>query len=230
MADAGVREAAPSFEACAIPDAGYREQLISLLSVQAAPMWSVGRQAAYEEHVMDGPSLDHWVRTADAWAQVERGCWELDRLLGRLGAGTWPDLAPAATGASSVAEALEGWIDLLFAQLAVDRLGAAMAQACADSSYSPLRRTARLVALTKRGLWASGEVGLREVVARGQLPVAELAPRAGVWLELTSSLAQRYAEVQDAGAGAAGLVGVFDVQAEVAAIGRQVHRLVEEGS
>ena len=53
------------YERDTTPSEKYRAALTALLTTQSVPVWNVGQRDAFGEHVMDGPSLDHWVRTAN---------------------------------------------------------------------------------------------------------------------------------------------------------------------
>ena len=48
-------------------------------------------------------------------------------------------------GRWGLADAIEGWLDLLFVEVILDNLGTAMVRACEQSSYAPLLRIARLL-------------------------------------------------------------------------------------
>lgn len=199
MASPTIPDGAVTYEPFTLPDEGYKASLLGLLAVQAAPMWSVGQQAAYQEHVMAGPTLEHWVRISGVWAEVERNIWELNGLLGHLEVAAWEDLPGAGQMAGTVAEALESWVDLLLVELVVDDLGAAMARASQTSSYAPLARTARLLAFGKSGSQASGVVGLREALTEGQAPRSQVEERSAVWLEVADTMAAHYDAAQQAG-------------------------------
>jgi|GEM_PF-7044939 len=225
--DDSLADGALAFEPFTLPDDGYREHLLALLALQAAPVWSVGQQVAYQEHVMAGPTLEHWVRVSGAWAEVERNIWELNGLLDHLGVDSWEGLPGAAADGAAVAAAAGSWIDLLLAEQVADGLGAAMARACVDSSYAPLARTARLLAYGKAGSQASGVVGLREILVEGQAPRSEVEDRAAVWLDLVGTWAARYDDAQSADGFGRGLALRFDATAELAAIKTELDGLLE---
>jgi hypothetical protein len=189
-----------------LPGDEYRSALLALLAAQAVPVWGVGQQQSYEAFVMDGASLEHWVRMSGMWAEVERNVWQLDRLLARLGVDSVDDLTSSVPPKSRqlVEEATESWVDLLFTELVVDNLGTAMVRACAHSSYAPLMRIARLLVFSKVGAFTSGVVGIREVVSRRQVPTSVLRDRATRWLDIGSTLAEQIEQLQQT----AGWVGL----------------------
>ncbi|HEX3947383.1 MAG TPA: hypothetical protein VHW47_06735 [Acidimicrobiales bacterium] len=228
MASPTLPDGQVAYEPFTLPDDGYRESLLGLLSAQAAPMWSVGQQAAYQAHVMAGASLEHWVRTSGVWSEVERNIWELNGLLAHLDVESWEALDGARTASQPVEQALEGWVDLLLVELVVDNLGAAMARACERSSYAPLARTARLLAYGKTGSYASGVVGLREILANDQVPRDQLAERAAVWQALGRTLAEHFAEAQQADRWEErGLSTPLDAAAVAAESTAELNRLLE---
>ncbi|HVX19763.1 MAG TPA: hypothetical protein VHB02_00275 [Acidimicrobiales bacterium] len=230
LPDGTVTDGAAAYEPFTLPDDGYRDRLLALLALQAAPMWSVGQQAAYQEFVMSGPTLEHWVRVSGAWAEVERNIWELNGLLGHLGVGSWEGLVGAPADAAAVGATLGTWVDVLLAEQVADGLGAAMARACVTSSYAPLARTARLLAYGKAGSQASGVVGIKEMLVERQVPRAQVEDRAAVWLDLVGGWATRYGDAQSAEGFGRGLAQPVDVAAEMAAVKAELNGLLEAAS
>jgi hypothetical protein len=212
-----------TYERASIPDEDYRSALLALLAAQAAPVWGVGQQEPYEAFVMDGASLEHWVRMSGVWAEVERNVWQLQTLLERLGGGPIPS-------SPLMEDAIESWVDLLFTEVIVDNLGRAMVQACQHSSYAPLARIARLLAFSKMGAFASGVVGLREAASRRQVPATVLRDRAGRWLDIGSALAQQIDEAQrQAGWVTLDIAATVDTDAAISEAEANIDQLLEAG-
>jgi hypothetical protein len=210
-----------TYERVSIPDDNYRSALLALLAAQAVPVWGVGQQQPYEAFVMDGASLEHWVRMSGVWAEVERNVWQLHTLLERLGGGPIPP-------SQLLEDAIEGWVDLLFTEVIVDNLGRAMVRACQHSSYAPLTRIARLLAFSKMGAFASGVVGLREAVSRQQVPATVLRERAARWLDIGTALAQQIDESQRrAGWVALDIAAMVDTGAAISEAEANVNQLLE---
>jgi hypothetical protein len=181
---------APTYERETIPDERYRDALVTVLLTQSAPAWNVDQRAAYGEHTMDGPSLDHWVRTTNVWAELERRVWEYDHLATSAGIdepvtaahAVWAELAPR------IEDAEQDWLGLVFSMCYLDGVGHLMMDGCRHSTYGPLMRTARLAANGKWGVVASGLVGLDEIVRLGQVPKDELDARRSTWRAITSDI------------------------------------------
>jgi hypothetical protein len=219
-----------TYEPVSLPDDAYRSALLALLAAQAVPVWGIGQQQAYEDFVMEGASLEHWVRMSGMWAEVERNVWQLNTLLGRLGIDAVEDLSSSLPVKSRqlVEEATENWVDLLFTEVVVDNLGTAMIRACEHSSYAPLTRIARLLIFSKVGAFASGVLGIREAVARGQVPAAVLRERASRWLEVGATLAEQIDQAQqEAGWVAFGLAGSVDTRAALSDAEANINELLE---
>src|SRR5438094_67773 len=94
-----------SFERDSVPSAAHRAALLSLLGAHAVPVWGWGERGAYAELVMDGPSLDHIV----ASAQLDRA--RLDDRTER-----WLELARDFAERTAALERQTAWIDLGIAQ------------------------------------------------------------------------------------------------------------------
>jgi hypothetical protein len=179
---------AGEFERDTIPHDAYRDALTSILVSQALPGWNVDQRDAYAEHTMDGPSLDHWVRTTNVWAELERRVWEFDHLAESAGlADSHADVARLWSGVAARVEAVEqDWLGLVFSMCYLDGVGHALVHACRASTYGPLLRTARLATNGKWGVVASGLVGLGEVVRLEQASPAELADQRATWKSLAA--------------------------------------------
>jgi hypothetical protein len=183
-------QAAGTFERETIPDDGYRHALTAILVSQALPAWNIDQRDAYAEHTMDGPSLDHWVRTTNVWAELERRVWEFDHLAESAGlqdshavvASSWRTIATLVEAAE------QDWLGLVFSMCYLDGVGHALVRACNASTYGPLLRTARLATNGKWGVVASGLVGLGEVVRLDQASTAELAERRATWRALAAEI------------------------------------------
>jgi hypothetical protein len=219
-----------TYEHVSIPNDDYRSALLALLAAQAVPVWGVGQQQPYEAFVMDGASLEHWVRMSGTWAEVERNVWQLHTLLDRLGVNSVEDLTGAGPLPSCrlIEAAMETWVDLLFTEVIVDNLGTAMVRACDHSSYAPLARIVRLLRFSKVGAFTSGVIGVREAVSRRQVPAAILRERAAHWLAVGAALAREidYAQ-RTAGWVALDIAVAVDISSAVSEAEANVAKLLE---
>jgi hypothetical protein len=223
--------AAGALERETIPDDGYRSALMAVLVSQALPLWNVDQRDAYAEHTMDGPSLDHWVRTTNVWAELERRVWEFDHLA--ESAGLHDSHAEVATCWRATADRVEAaeqdWLGLVFSMCYLDGVGHALVQACHASTYGPLLRTARLATNGKWGVVASGLVGLGEVVRLDQAPPAELAERRATWRELAAQMLTVAVAAQSAIGDRHGITDLVDAEATLAAVDARVAAILEVG-
>ncbi|MEO8696112.1 MAG: hypothetical protein ABI658_21520 [Acidimicrobiales bacterium] len=170
------QDAAGAYERETTPSDAYRTALTALLTTQSVPVWNVGQRDMYGEHVMDGPSLDQWVRTANVWAELERNVWQFTNLAtaaridmtdGHVD-GPWSDLS------GRIADLQSSWLGLVFSMCYLDSIGHAMIRLCAQSNYGPLFRASRPGPNAKWGMVTTGLLSLGEVVALEQLPRAEV--------------------------------------------------------
>src|SRR5438552_620428 len=187
-----------SSERDSVPSAPHRAALLSLLGAHAVPVWGWGERGAYAELVMDGPSLDHWVRTAGLWAEAERRSWEWEQMVAALTDESADTIVRRAVGelADRAAGAIEEWIDLVFLPVCLDGLGEELLRTVASSTYGPLERHARRLVRSKRGQCAEGCSSLDEIVASAQLDRARLDDRTERWLELARDFAERTAALE----------------------------------
>ena len=211
-------DAAATVERSTIADAGYRDALVALLGAHAIPVWGFGQREAYGDHVMTGPSLDHWVRTGNLWAEQERDLWEWEQIVGAV-----TDRAPADVVRDAVGElpgrvtaALVEWIDLALLAVCLDGLGEELVRTLTGSSYGPLRRHASVMVAYKRGQCADGCTGLSDVVRLRQLDLDHVRARAEVWSGLTRDAAAAVAAAEaTAGWVERSLAAPLDVEAAV---------------
>lgn len=182
-----------SFERDSVPGTAHRASLLALLGAHAMPVWGWGQRGAYAELVMDGPSLDHWVRTAGLWAEAERRLWEWEQMVAALTDEPADDMVRRAVGdlADRAVGAIEEWIDLVFLPVCLDGLGEQLLRTVASSTYGPLERHARRLVRSKRGQCAEGCSSLDEIVANAQVDRARLDERAERWLALARDFAER---------------------------------------
>lgn len=167
--------------------------LRSILGAHAMPVWGWGQRPQYERLVMEGPSLDQWVRTAGLWAEMERMCWEWEQLVAGLALGDRDSLVSGVTGdlAERTVAAQQDWVDLMFRAVALGTVGEFAVRALSESSYAPLKRYARTMVAYKRGQTADGGDAIRETVSLRQLDGAGIEERATVW----QALAVEHAEL-----------------------------------
>ena len=181
-----------AYERETTPSEAYRAALTALLTTQSVPVWNLGQRDSYGEHVMDGPSLDQWVRTANVWAELERNVWEFTNLAAAAGIsvtddhvdGPWNDLL------GRIAERQSSWLGLVFSLCYLDSIGHAMIRLCARSNYGPLRRASRPGPNAKWGMVATGLLCLDEVVALEQLPRATVRAARAQWHALSGDVLQ----------------------------------------
>lgn len=183
-------DAVGAYERDTTPSEEYRVALTALLTTQSVPVWNVAQRDAFGEHVMSGPSLDHWVRTANVWAELERNVWEFGNVAAAAGIpvtdgqvdGPWSGLS------GRVAQAQGSWLGLVFSLCYLDSIGHAMIRQCAQSNYGPLLRASRPGPNAKWGMVATGLLCLGEVVALDQLPRADVLDARGQWHALSADV------------------------------------------
>jgi len=186
------QDAAGAYERATTPSKEYRTALTALLTTQSVPVWNVGQRDMYGEHVMDGPSLDHWVRTANVWAELERNVWEFTNLAAAAGIAVTDDRAdgPWSDLSGRIAELERSWLGLVFSLCYLDSIGHAMIRQCAQSNYGPLLRASRPGPNAKWGMVTTGLLSLGEVVALDQLPRAEVYAARAKWQALSADVMQ----------------------------------------
>jgi hypothetical protein len=179
-------DAVVAYERDTIPSEEYRAALTALLMTQSVPVWNVGQRDSFCEHVMDGPSLEHWVRTANVWAELERNVWEFANLASATGIavtdrvdGPWTDLS------GRIAESQSSWLGLVFSLCYLDSIGHALIRQCAKSSYGPLLRSSRRIPNSKWGMVVTGLLCLGEIVERDQLSRDDVLDARAKWHTLS---------------------------------------------
>ena len=179
-----------AYERDTTPSEEYRDALTALLATQSVPVWNVGQRDMYGEHVMNGPSLDHWVRTANVWAELERNVWEFANLAAAAGVPVTDDeVGGPWTGLSRrVAESQNSWLGLVFSLCYLDSIGHAMIRQCAESNYGPLLRAARVGPNGKWGMVATGLLCLGDLVAHDELPRADVLDARAHWRALSDDV------------------------------------------
>lgn len=222
MAEATLAEhARASYERDSMPSAEYRAALVTMLGMQALPVWGWGQRDAYARFTMEGPSLDHWVRTTNLWAEEERDLWEWEQMVASLTDDAFDDVVAAAVGdlATRTIRAIEQWVDTVFLAICVDGLGEELMRTVAASTYGPLERHARRMVMYKRGQCADGCDSLAELVVGLQLDRALLLDRADLWLDVARdyAVAARGLEV-DAGWVQLGLADALDAEGALARV------------
>src|SRR5438876_577643 len=187
-----------SFERDSVPSPGHRAAVLGLLGAHGVPVWGWGERGAYAELVMDGPSLEQWVRTAGLWAEAERRSWEWEQMVAALTDEPADGIVRQAVGdlADRAVGAIEEWIDLVFLPVCLDGLGEQLLRTVASSTYGPLERHARRLVRSKRGQCAEGCSALDEIVARTQVDRARLDDRAERWLALAREFAEHTAVLE----------------------------------
>jgi hypothetical protein len=184
------QDAVGAYERDSTPSEAYRAELTALLTTQSLPVWNVGQRDSFGEHVMDGPSLDQWVRTANVWAELERNVWEFGNIAAAAGLsvahdhldGPWTDLY------ERIVDLQSSWLGLVFSLCYLDSIGHAMIRLCAQSNYGPLLRASRPGPNAKWGMVTTGLLSLGEVVALDQLPRAEVHAARAKWQALSAEV------------------------------------------
>ncbi|MEO5837625.1 MAG: hypothetical protein ABIQ73_03630 [Acidimicrobiales bacterium] len=184
--------ATSAYERDSTPSEAYRAALTALLTTQSVPVWNVGQREMYGEHVMDGPSLDQWVRTANVWAELERNVWEFGNIAAAAGISVTDDHVdgPWTNLLGRITEAENSWLGLVFSLCYLDSIGHAMIRQCAQSNYGPLIRASRLGPNAKWGMVATGLLSLGDVVALDQLPRADVLDARAQWHALCAEVLQ----------------------------------------
>ena len=189
------------YERDSTPSEEYRAALTALLTTQSVPVWNVGQRDSYCEHVMNGPSLDHWVRTANVWAELERNVWDFANMAAAAGIPVtddrvddpWTDLSGRISGSQS------SWLGLVFSLCYLDSIGQRMIRQCAQSNYGPLLRTARPGPNSKWGMVATGLLCLGEIVALDQLPRSDVLDARVQWRSLSDDVLRVVIEQEASG-------------------------------
>jgi hypothetical protein len=179
-----------AYERDTTPSGEYRAALTTLLTTQSVPVWNVGQRDSYCEHVMNGPSLDHWVRTANVWAELERNVWDFGNIAAAAGIpvtdgqvdGPWTGLS------RRIAESQSSWLGLVFSLCYLDSIGHAMIRQCAESNYGPLLRASRLGPNGKWGMVATGLLCVSEIVEHDQLSRADVLDTRAQWIALSDEV------------------------------------------
>jgi len=203
-----------SYERDSLPSDEYRGALLALLGLHALPVWGWGQRDAYARFTMEGPSLDHWVRTTNLWAEEERDLWEWEQMVSSLTDESFDGVVVAAVGdlAARTIGAIEQWVDLVLLAVCVDGFGEELMRTVIASSYGPLERHARRMVMYKRGQCADGCDSLAELVASAQCDRVVLADRAERWLDLARDFAATSGALElEIGWVQRGLAGALDV-------------------
>jgi len=232
MADGSVAEQQrTAYERDSVPDDEYRAAVLALLGFHAVPVWGWGQRAAYEKFAMEGPSLDHWVRTTGLWAEAERDLWEWEQMVAAITVESFDDVVEHAVGrlARDTVTALEQWLDMVFLPICIDGLGEELVRTMAASTYGPLVRHARRMVMYKRGQCADGCSSLDEIVANTQFDTALLRDRAEFWLGVAGEYA-RQATVLEAASGwvERAIADPLDVDGALERVGARLHAHLEE--
>ena len=220
-----------SYERDSLPSDEYRGALLAVLGLHALPVWGWGQRDAYERFAMEGPSLDHWVRTTNLWAEAERDLWEWEQMVASLTRDTFDDVVEAAVGhlATRTVGTIEQWIDTVLLAVCVDGLGEELMRTVAASNYGPLERHARRMVMYKRGQCADGCDSLVELVTNAQCDRAVLVDRAALWLDVARDFAATgRALEQEVGWVQLGLADALDVDGALTRVGARLHRHLEE--
>lgn len=232
MAEAALAEhARASYERDSVPSPEYRAALVSLLGLHALPVWGWGQRDAYERFAMEGPSLEHWVRTTNLWAEEERDLWEWEQMVAALTDDGFDAVVASAVGdlAAHTIDALEQWVDLVFLAVCVDGLGEELMRTVTASTYGPLERHARRMVMYKRGQCADGCDSLAELVARAQIDRASLVDRATRWLDVARDFAATGRELgTDSGWVELGIAETLDVEGALARVGSRLSKHLGE--
>src|SRR3954454_23771489 len=220
-----------SYERGSVPGDGYRRALCALLGLHALPVWGWGQRDVYERFAMEGPSLDHWVRTTNLWAEAERDLWEWEQMVAALTRDAFDHVVADAVGdlATRTIGSIEQWIDMVLLVVCVDGLGEELVRTVAASSYGPLERHARRMVLYKRGQCADGCDSLVELVTRAQCDRTLLVDRSERWLAIARDFAaaERALE-QEAGWVELGIAHALDGDGAVKRVGDRLRRCLEE--
>jgi 1,2-phenylacetyl-CoA epoxidase catalytic subunit len=220
-----------SYERDSMPSVEYRSALVTLLGLHALPVWGWGQRDAYARFTMEGPSLDHWVRTTNLWAEEERDLWEWEQMVVSVTDDAFDDVVSAAVGdlATRAIDAIEQWVDTVFLAICVDGFGEELMRTVAVSTYGPLERHARRMVMYKRGQCADGCDSLAELVADAQLDRAVLLERADLWLDVVREFAAAARRLEaDTGWVQLGLAEALDVEGAVARVGARLRARLEE--
>ena len=240
MAEARLAEhARVSYERDSLPSDEYRGAVLGVLGLHALPVWGWGQRDAYARLAMEGPSLDHWVRTTNLWAEEERDLWEWEQMVASLAdAGSVPerkdsfdDVVGAAVGdlGARTIGTIEQWVDIVLLAVCVDGLGEELMRTVVASNYGPLERHARRMVMYKRGQCADGCDSLSELVSSAQCDRAVLTDRAALWLDVARDFAASGRALEhEVGWVQLGLAEALDVDGALTRVGARLHRHLEE--
>jgi hypothetical protein len=199
MAEAPVVDRARgTFERDTLPGDDYRAALVALFGAHALPVWGYGQRAVYEAYAMEGPSLDHWVRTTGLWAEAERDLWEWETMVAAVTDEPVDAVVTDVVGdlAAETIAAIDGWLDMVLLPACLDGVGEELVRTCSASTYGPLERHARRMVMYKRGQCAEGCSSLREIVRERQFDRSTVDAAAAKWLGIARRHAERVAEVE----------------------------------
>lgn len=232
MAEAPVIErAGETFERDSLPGDDYRHALVALLGAHALPVWGYGQRAVYEQYAMEGPSLDHWVRTTGLWAEEERDLWEWETMVAAVTDESFDAVVTGAVGelAAETIGAIDGWLDMVLLAACVDGLGEELVRTLTASTYGPLERHARRLVRDKRGQCAEGCSALHEIVRERQFAHATLDAATDKWLGIARRHATRIAELEPVrGWVGFGIADALDVDGALGRVESRVRRHLEE--
>jgi len=220
-----------SYERDSLPSDEYRGALLALLGLHALPVWGWGQRDAYGRFAMEGPSLDHWVRTTNLWAEEERDLWEWEQMVSSLTDESFDGVVASAVGdlAARTIGAIEQWVDVVLLAVCVDGFGEELMRTVAASSYAPLERHARRMVMYKRGQCADGCDSLSELVTSAQCDRVVLVDRAALWLDVARDFAATgRALEQEVGWVQLGLADALDVDGALARVGTRLHHHLEK--
>lgn len=219
------------YERGSLPSDEYRGALLAVLGLHALPVWGWGQRDAYARFAMEGPSLNHWVRTTNLWAEEERDLWEWEQMVSPLTDAGFDDVVTAAVGdlAARTVGAIEQWTDMVLLAVCVDGFGEELMRTVSASSYGPLERHARRMVMYKRGQCADGCDSLRELVVDAQCDRAVLVDRAALWLDVARDFAAvGRALEQEIGWVQLGVAETLDVEGSLARVGARMQAHLEE--
>ena len=220
-----------SYERDSLPSDEYRGAVLALLGLHSLPVWGWGQRDAYAQFAMEGPSLNHWVRTTNLWAEEERDLWEWEQMVASITDERFDDVVAAAVGdlGARTIGAIEQWVDTVLLAVCVDGFGEELMRTVAASNYGPLERHARRMVMYKRGQCADGCDSLSELVTSGQCDRAVLADRAARWLDVARDFAVTgRALEQEIGWVPLGLADALDVDGALARVAARLHRHLED--
>jgi hypothetical protein len=220
-----------SYERDSLPSDEYCSAVLAVLGFHALPVWGWGQRDAYASFAMEGPSLDHWVRTTNLWAEEERDLWEWEQMVASLTDDSFDEVVSAAVGdlAARTIGTIEQWVDLVLLAVCIDGIGEELMRTVAASNYGPVERHARRMVMYKRGQCADGCDSLSELVTSAQCDRAVLTDRAALWLDLARDFATSGCALEhEVGWVQLGLAEALDVDGALTRVGARLHRHLEE--